>query len=323
MTRLTAVIVTVLIAGAPLAQGGGSRDETRLTLRHEVVRLINRDRAAHGLGPVQLDLQVSAIADQYCERQIANGTTGHFTTDGQPPYMRFSLAGITDGISENAAAWSANYRFSERALHEMVRRSQAAMMAERAPDDGHRRTILDPHATHVGVGLAWENGEFRLVQEFVRRYVTFERPVVTSAGVDDIVVASGKPADGYRVEAITVHHEPMPQAMPAHVASAIKAYRLPRERRDYLPRLGSSLQRRSDGTFSFTREEYVDGRRGDFTVRKDGSFAFNVPFADGEGLYTVVVWVTRAGERKPVAATNISIRVEDQVYAWSAASAAR
>lgn len=323
MNRLTAAIVVVLIAGAPLAQGGSSRDETRATLRQDVLRLINKDRVAHGLAPVLLDPEVSALADRYCERQIENRTTGHFTTDGQPPYMRLSQAGVNDGVSENAAAWSANYRFTERAMFEMVRRSQAAMMAERPPHDGHRRTILDPHATHVGIGLAWENGEFRLVQEFVRRYVTWDRPLVRSAMLHDVVVGSGRPVDGYRVEAISVHHEPYPQAMPAHVANAIDAYRLPRNRRDYLPRLRSYLAQRSDGTFSFTREEYVDGRRGDFTVRKDGSFSFNVPFADGEGVYTVVVWVTKKGERNPIAATNVSIRVENGAYAYNAASAAR
>ena len=33
------------------------------------------------------------------------------------------------------------------------------------------RTILDPYATHVGIGVAWEGGEFRITQEFIRRYV--------------------------------------------------------------------------------------------------------------------------------------------------------
>ncbi|HUP46893.1 MAG TPA: CAP domain-containing protein [Thermoanaerobaculia bacterium] len=309
MNRLTAVIVVVLIIGAPLAQGGGPRDETRLTLRHDILRMINRDRAAHGLSPVQLDAGISVLGDAYCERQIREGTTGHFATDGQPPYMRFSFAGVQDGISENAAAWSANYTFSARALHEMARRSQAAMMAERPPHDGHRRTILDPHATHVGIGVAWERGEFRLVQEFVRRYVTWTRPLPRAAAAGDSIVASGAPIPGYRVEAISVHHEPVPQTMPAHVANALDTYRLPKNRRDYLPRLRSFLRHRSDGTFAYVREEYTDGRRGDFNLRDDGSFHFNVPLHDGHGVYTVVVWVTKDGQKTPIAASNVSIRV--------------
>jgi uncharacterized protein YkwD len=323
MKRLTAAIILVLIAGAPLAQGGGAQDETRITLRHEVLRMINRDRAAHGLRPVELEPEVSSLADIYCERQIRNGTTGHFTTDGQPPYMRLSFAGVNDGISENAAAWSANYRFSDRALHEMARRSQAAMMAELPPNDGHRRTILDPHATHVGIGLAWQGGEFRLVQEFVRRYVTWTRPLPRAASVGEPLIASGAPAQGYRVEAITVHHEELPVAMPAHVANALDSYRLPRKRRDYLPRLKSYLRKRNDGTFTFVREEYTDGRRGDFTLREDGSFSFMVPLTDGAGVYTVVVWVSRGQGAQPIAASNVSIRVDKPVYAYNGASSSR
>src|SRR5258706_12155961 len=141
---LLAILTIAFMFGATLAQGEGAVDETRMTLRAELVRLISHDRAKLGLAPVQLDAQASAIADAYCRAQIRNGTTGHFTTDGEAPYMRYSFGGGNDGVSENAAAWSANYGFSDRALYDMMRRSEAAMMSEVAPHDGHRRTILHP-----------------------------------------------------------------------------------------------------------------------------------------------------------------------------------
>src|SRR5512132_4118965 len=109
----TALAVWTLILATPLAQGEGPADETSFTLRHELLRMINHDRKAHGLAPVQLDAEASAIADSYCRQQIRNGTTGHFTIDGQAPYMRYSFAGGNDGVSENAAAWSATYSFSD------------------------------------------------------------------------------------------------------------------------------------------------------------------------------------------------------------------
>jgi uncharacterized protein YkwD len=318
------VIITVLVALAlPLAQGQAPREETRLTLRHEVLRLINRDRTAHGLQPVQLDGEASALADAYCRAQIRNRTTGHFTTDGYAPYMRYSFAGGNDGVSENAAAWSASYTFSDRALLDMTRRSQHVMMAERAPHDGHRRTILDPYATHVGVGLAWERGEFRLAQEFIRRYVDWSRPLPRAASLHEPLSGSGRPRAGYRVEAISVHHEPHPEVMPAHVANAMKTYRLPAKRRDYLPRLKSYVHRRDDGTFHLVREEYSDGRSGDFSVSDDGTFHFTVPFRDGAGVYTVVVWVARKGERTAIPASNVSIRVDRPMYSYRGATTAR
>ena len=57
------------------------------------------------------------------------------------------------------------------------------------------------------------------------------------------------------------------------------------------------------------REQYADGRHGDFTVATDGTITFNVPFVDGPGVYTVVIWV-RGRSGAPIAASNVSIRVE-------------
>ncbi len=113
--------IAIMMLASPVAHS--DIDETRTTLREHVLKLINRDRKLYNLPPVQLDLEASAIGDDYCRRQIQNRTNGHFTTDGLAPYMRYSFAGGNDGVSENAAAWSANYTFSERALYEMARRS--------------------------------------------------------------------------------------------------------------------------------------------------------------------------------------------------------
>ena len=307
MKQLLLVLFAVL--ATPFAQGDGPIDETRFSLRHEMLRMINHDRKAHGLGPVELDPEVSVLADRYCARQIRNGTTGHFTIDGQAPYMRYSFAGGNDGVSENAAAWSANYRFTDRALYEMMRRSQETMMAEAAPHDGHRRTMLDPYATHVGIGLAWEGGEFRVTQEFVRRYVSWSRPLPRAAAPGEPVVGAGQPVKGYRVEAISVHHEPIPQAISPITANLISNYSLPDKRRDYLPRL-RSYYHREGSIVREVHEEYTDGRHGDFPIAADGTFTFTVPFVDGPGVYTVVVWVARPGDQSAIAASNISIRVD-------------
>jgi uncharacterized protein YkwD len=312
--------IAVLLLASPLAHS--DIDETRTTLREHVLRLINRDRAVYNLPPVELDLEASAIGDDYCRRQIKNGTNGHFTTDGLAPYMRYSFAGGNDGVSENAAAWSANYAFNERALYEMSRRSEDAMMAESAPHDGHKRTILDPHATHVGIGLAWEGSEFRLVHEFVRRYVKWTRPLPRRAHVGDNVLVAGQPLDGAHVEAISVHYEPAPVAMPASLANSIDNYSLPSKRKEYFPRLKQEYTKREDGTIEIVRREYPGGHRGDFTVGKDGSFSFAVPFTQGAGVYTVVVWVRRDRAELPVSASNVSIRVDNAVPATARASAA-
>lgn len=305
---LLATIAALLTLAAPLAQGDAPGDETRFALRDELLRVINRDRAQFGLKPVKLDPVASALADDYCLAQIRNGTTGHFTLDGVPPYMRYSLAGGNDGVSENVAAWSANYGFGDRALYDMLRKSQKAMMDEIEPHDGHRKTILDPYATHVGIGLAWERGEFRIAEEFIRRYVEWQRPLPRNAATTDRAMLRVQPHLGYAVEAITVHHEPLPRAMSAKLANDIATYSLPEKRREYLPRLHDRVEE----TASYRREiheTYSDGRHGDFDVAADGSVAFAIPFPDGPGVYTVVVWVHARGAHEAIPATNVSVRV--------------
>lgn len=299
MKRVVLALAVVLFA-TPLAHS--DIDTTRATLREHVLRLINRDRALYNLPPVQLDEHASALGDEYCRVQIRNRTTGHFTTDGIAPYARYSFAGGNDAVSENAAAWSADYDFTDRALYEMARRSQDAMMAETPPNDGHKRTMLDPNATHVGIGLAWQGGEFRLVHEFIRRYVDWKRDVPRAVRVDQTVLLAGAPKPGVSIEGITVHHEPLPQPIAATTASAMSTYALPDKRREYAPRV------RTQGGLSLAR-------RDDFTLSSDGSFAFTVPFNDGPGLYTIVVWVKRddlSGAAFP--ASNVSIRVEGSLH---------
>jgi uncharacterized protein YkwD len=312
--------IAIMMLASPLAHS--DIDETRTTLREHVLKLINRDRQLYNLPPVQLDLEASAIGDDYCRRQIKNGTNGHFTTDGLAPYMRYSFAGGNDGVSENAAAWSANYAFSDRALYDMARRSEDAMMAESAPHDGHKRTILDPHATHVGIGLAWERSEFRLVHEFIRRYVEWSRPLPRHARLGETVLIAGQPMSGAAIEAISVHYEPAPEAMPATVANALSNYSLPKKRQDYFPRLKQEYTKRENGTIEIVRREYPGGRRGDFAVAKDGAFSFAIPFTQGPGVYTVVVWVRRNGAPLPVSASNVSIRVESPTGSSVRATAA-
>jgi len=307
-SAINIAIAFIALAALPFAQGEGPADETRITLRDEFLRIINHDRVANGLTPVALDPRASAMADDYCREQIRNGTTGHFGVDGLTPYMRYSLAGGNDGVSENAAAWSATYRFSDRALYDMIQRSERAMITEHPPHDGHRRTILDPSATHVGIGLAWQRGEFRLTQEFIRRYVDWTRVLPRIANENERVTAMARPLAGYKVEAVTVHYERQPQPLTAAAANAIDNYSLPAKRRDYLPRLRTYRQKRGDAVYE-VREQYADGRHGDFTVATDGTIAFNVPFTDGPGVYTVVIWV-RGRSGAPIAASNVSVRVE-------------
>src|SRR5258708_21766487 len=195
MRRLLPLLALFLATSAitAVAPGEDPADETRMSLRTSMLRLINRDRKQFGLKPVELELRTSTLADAYCRTQIRNGTTGHFTLDGVAPYMRYSFGGGNDAVSENAAAWSAGYNFDAKALYEMMRSAQDSMMREVGPHDGHRKTILDPYATHLAIRLAWESGEVRITQEFIRRYLDWSRPLPPASSPHPPMLSTANP----------------------------------------------------------------------------------------------------------------------------------
>ena len=108
------ISLAILLLASPLAHS--DIDLTRTTLRQYILKLINNDRAIYNLPPVELDLAGSILGDKYCEQQIANGTNGHFTPDGLPPYMRYSFAGGNDGVSENNRGGSQHVKRKKPAL---------------------------------------------------------------------------------------------------------------------------------------------------------------------------------------------------------------
>src|SRR5258708_17415510 len=139
MRRLLAALALFLTAAAatPGVQGEDPAEETRMTLRASMLRLINRDRKQFGFKPVELELRASTLADLYCRAQIRNRTTGHFTLDGMAPYMRYSFAGGHAPPSEHAAARSAGYNFNANALYQNVPSAPGSVRRERGAPHGH------------------------------------------------------------------------------------------------------------------------------------------------------------------------------------------
>ena len=59
-----------------------------------------------------------------------------------------------DYHGENTAGLSTTSGEISRSVGELLIESHEAFMTELPPDDGHRRAILDPSFTHVGIGVA-------------------------------------------------------------------------------------------------------------------------------------------------------------------------
>lgn len=172
--------VKVPAARAPIAKAPAAKALGYAEAQRFVLGLVNRDRKAAGLAPVALDEAASKAGLRHARDMAANGFTGHVGSDGSVPEQRYTESGGSDFVQENAACL---FDLVERkldpkpsfdaarlaALHEMF-------MAEKPPNDGHRRNVLNPMHNRVGIGVAQPLGVPQpcLTQEFVDDYGEYE-----------------------------------------------------------------------------------------------------------------------------------------------------
>ena len=250
-----------------------------------VLDRINVDRARFGVAPVGWDDAAARVADTFCARQIEEKTRGHFLMDGLPPYARTGLAGIFGLNSENSVSWiTTATSFSETTIG-LALSGQEQMMEERPPADGHRVTILDPEATHVGVGYAVAGGRFQMSQEFLTRRMERVTLTASPSGGADIVV-SGKPAANWRLRFVTIAREDPPSPLTREQASGKTSYSYPQPSLAYIPEGVRGMQ--------------VVGMTTDDKVRILPGHEFLFAFApDRPGLYTFEFYVAESEGSRP------------------------
>lgn len=296
-------LALILLSASGAIAGPGS--PVREAARSLIAERVDADRAASGLRPLAFAPELNQALDTWCEQQIREGTVGHFSLDGLPPYARYSAIGVADAVLENAVAWSANYPFEGAAILDLARRSQDAMMAERPPRDSHRKTILDPHATHLGVGIAWVRGEFRMVQLVLRKNVEWTTTPGPAARAGERISVTGTARQGWDVVAATLHWQELPRSLSAAAANRIESYELPAPHRRWAAQ--PPLTRRDPGTGEGLAR-FAGAMRGDggLTVAAGGKFVFRGSLDNGPGIYTLVVWLREPRSGEAVASSHIS-----------------
>src|SRR5450432_1243921 len=157
--------------------------------RRYVLTLVNHDRAEYGLSPVTLDDAATRAGQRHAEDMAKAGYTAHWGTDGSVPEERYSEAGGSDFVQENAGCFAdAQPRTLERPARfeaRLLEQVERAFMDEKPPHDGHRKNILKATHSALGVGVAKAKGVdiACLSQEFVDDYGDYSAlPSVASAG---------------------------------------------------------------------------------------------------------------------------------------------
>lgn len=266
--------------GGGSGQAGEGSEPDVPALQRLMLDLINADRQANGLTAVAWDESAAQAAMAHAEDMAAQGYFSHWNTKGWGPDVRYGLAGGTDVIRENVASQWRRYDDGRPApiddWSEVIREAQTGLMNS----PGHRANILDPHHTHVGVGIAYnpQTGETRIAQEFIHRYIAFA-PTTPQAGE---VQLSGTLVNGASAPLINVAYEPLPKPL------------TPDELNNVMPRTYQSPAE----NIAVVRPEMQARDR--FTAR--------VPLGqNGAGLYHIRIWVEVSGEQVPAASIIIPI----------------
>jgi len=202
---------------------------------------------------------------------------GHWDLAGRPPYLRWALAGGVDYHGENAASVTrTGWVVREEEIATLLLDAEERMMSEKPPKNGHRRAILDPKWTHVGIGVAWEGGEFRMTEEFVRRVAEWvEIPSGPVPAGSAAAIRVQLPSD-WAVGTIEVAYDPEPVPLSREEISRRGAYGLPPPIRRLLPILKGGLH-------------YASGGVGDFAA-SGGRIEARIPLERGPGSYYAILF---------------------------------
>ncbi len=110
-------------------------------LANDVLVLVNQERAAQGIAPVELDLEAERAAKAHAEDMQARDYLGHGTLGTSwGPSTRVTMTGGSgfSEIGENVAVFQ---------------QSATEVMNSWMNSAGHRANILNPRFTHLGVGV--------------------------------------------------------------------------------------------------------------------------------------------------------------------------
>ena len=171
------------------------------------------------------------------------------------------------------------------------------MLEEKPPDDGHRRAILDPAATHVGIGWSQSGPNFRLAEEFTSRRFDWLR--VDRFGRDGSAVrVKGHARPGMRIAFVSVARQDLPSALPREVVNSRRSYSYPDPRYALVP-AGSGL--RAGGLINLRC----------ITASVRGRFSFDY-LIDQPGLWTFIIYFDRKGEKLALPGASFTLWVDEE-----------
>jgi len=247
----------------------------------DLLKLLNEERRSYGLNALEMDPLACKVAADHARDMAAGHFISHWVRDGRKPYHRYSLAGVTDAVQENAAAADNVPSLAVPGILAELRERHQAMLAEVPPHDGHRKTILDPYHTHIGFGIALSGRSLRLDEIYLARYVRLA-PFTNLAKPKSTVKLEGRLLNPeHFLNQVDVFYEPLPTPPALDWLNTPRSVGLPDEHKTLRPKVPLGTR-------------YLDGSLGDFDWNSEGTFKVRVKmFRDEPGIYTALFWIRR------------------------------
>ena len=152
---LLALALPTTLCGAAGAAGPAPGAVLLTAAEETAVALVNADRTAAGLKPLKVNPALIALARAHADDMLARDYVSHVSPDGESPFDRMRRY----GVDYTAAGENLAMHGSVAAAHELLMASE-----------GHRKNILDPDFTEVGIGVRpGPRGTVYVVQEFIGR----------------------------------------------------------------------------------------------------------------------------------------------------------
>ena len=226
-------------------------------------------------------------------------------TNGEKPYMTYTRYGGLGAVGQNVGTsgdmeyyencTTGNYYCEETDPYEDIDGHQYAMMYddEECCDNGHRDNILDPYHTHVGIGIAYDDYFFIIVQNFEDNYIDFDERTITRDG-EHVILKGSIPSDT-TFSAIQIGYDETP-------TSAV--YDKNRDNGFYDS--GEIVAGVTDGDSYYDEIETINADRW-LVASNEIDIAFDLePILDKRGVYTI--WTVLEDEDgRPFPVTSYSI----------------
>lgn len=143
------------MAPAPAAIPARSSEQQLSADEWKMIELVNQERAANGLQPLQVDLRLVGLAREKAQDMIVNNYFDHQSPTLGSPFDQMKRAGIQYLLAGENLAGSPT-----------VERAHAGLMNS----PSHRANILNARYNHIGVGVI-EGGRYgkMFVQHFIQK----------------------------------------------------------------------------------------------------------------------------------------------------------